>query len=225
MSKDYWYNIHRDSYLKDGYARYRVGSYARRNDVLLEMLKGVDFKSVVEVAGSEGDILEKLLVKYPFIESYNWSDMVIDVVDGLRKRISDSRVVMEVLDLDFEKPVKADLFISTALEHSMEYYKVIESLEKDALVLLSLPSFDSTGHRIYFPQFTDVIEVYGGILDFIKVRVFLLDVSIWVSFIFIVKKVLDWLGLLDSLVKRKIFGRGVGRNEYRLKWLFLARRK
>ena len=223
--KDDWYVFHRDDLVGGGFKRYSVGDYAERNKFLVRMLRGLEFKTVVEVAGADGDMMSKIFEAYPFIESYNWSDMVAEAVQNVNNKIIDHRLKAVILDLDEGSPEKADLFISTALEHTLRYRDVIEELDVGTLVLLSLPSFNGGGHRIYFPQFTDIINVYGELLDFIRVQVYLSEHRMKNIFVIFIKMCLDKLGLLDLSRKIGIFRSGYDRRSINYRWLLVGRRK
>lgn len=224
VSKDEWYFIHRNGLMSGGFHKFSSGNFAVRNDILVEMLEGIKFGSIVEVAGAEADLAERLLKKYDFIVKYDWSDMVEEAKEYAHNRIEDLRFEATILDLDTESPPKADLFICTALEHTLRYIEIIEELNPGTLVLLSLPSFDSIGHRVYFPQFTDIINSYGKRLDFIKVQVFINAQGLRIGFIEFVKIFLKRVGLLDGFRKMGVFKRGCGRESVNYKWLILAKR-
>jgi len=216
------YQYYKEDLISGHFRKYSSGDYADRNNRLIEMIKGYDFKTVVEVAGAEADMADKILREFPYIASYSWSDLVAEAVDNANKRIPNLCFNAYQLDLDTDSPPLADLFISTALEHTFNYREVIEELPPGTLVLLSLPNFHDPGHRIHFPQFTDIIEVYGDMLRFLKVEVWLYDRGITGTFITLIKKCLKCLGLLSWLIKRGVFRSGCGRESDYYKWLILA---
>lgn len=219
-----WYQYHKVDLVNGHFTKYSSGDYADRNHRLVEMVKGYDFKTVVEVAGAEADMAEKMLTEFPCITSYSWSDLVAEAIDNANKRITNSRFKANKLDLDIENPPSADLFISTALEHTLKYKEIIEDLPLGTLVLLSLPNFDEAGHRVHFPQFTDILEVYGDLLSFLKVEVWLYNRGIKGTFVTLIKKCLNKIGLLNWIIKMRIFKSGCGREFNYYKWLILARR-
>ena len=217
-----WYQYYKDDLVNGHFRKYSSGDYADRNDRLVEMVKGHDFKTVVEVAGAEADMADKMLTEFSFITSYSWSDLVAEAVDNANKRITNSCFNAHQLDLDTDSPPLADLFISTALEHTWNYREIIENLPLGTLVLLSLPNFDDPGHRVHFPQFTDILEVYGDYLSFMKVEVWLYDRGVKGAFITLIKKCLNYMGLLGWLIKKGVFRSGCGRESNYYKWLILA---
>lgn len=224
LSDNDWYEYHRADLINGSFMKYSVGNYAERNNRLVEMLEGLHFRSVVEVAGADGDLAARLLKKYGSIEKYSWSDMVREAIDNANERINSPRFKAIQLDLDYEAPPSADLFISTALEHTLNYKEIIAELPLGTLVLLSLPNFDGIGHRVHFTQFTDVLEIYGNILRFLKVEVFINEKGIKNTFITLIKKCLKHMGLLSWFIKIGIFKSGCGREFNYYKWLILARR-
>lgn len=225
MSSSDWYNFHRDNLNNYGYKRYSSGCYAVRNKRLVEMIKGFNFKTIVEVAGSEADLARRMLIAYPFITCYSWSDMVDDAVFRSIELIKDNRFMPYVLDLDYENVNDADLFVCTALEHTLRFREIVKDLLSGTLVLLSLPSFNSGGHRVHFPQFTDIINVYGEFLDFIKVEVFIMELSILSSGFITFKKCLDRIGLLDYFMNMGLSKKRFERDSLHYKWLIVGRRK
>jgi len=225
MTKDEWYLLHKKD-LEDGdFKKYSSGDYAVRNDTLVKMLKGFTFFSVVEVAGAEADLVDRIFNMYPFVEKYYWSDLVNEALEHANNRIKDHRFEATTIDLDMESPPKADLFICTALEHTKRYIEIIEELNPNTLILLSLPGFDSLGHRVYFPQFTDVINAYGKFMDFIKVQIFISERGLIGEFIELTKNILKRIGLLNIFKKMGVFKSGCGRESNYYKWLILARRR
>lgn len=222
---DDWHKFHRDDLVNGGFNKYSTGHYSVRNNRIVELVGGLKFKSVVEVAGAEADLACKLLREYSFIESYLWSDFVEEAVIYAEGVVDDSRFKACRLDLDYESPDVADLFICTALEHTLRYREVVEELLSGTIVLLSLPSFVSNGHRIHFPQFTDVINVYGDLLNFIHVEIFIVDLNILSSCFILFKKILNRLGLLDWFMG--LFGmvKRFERDSLRYKWIIIGVRK
>lgn len=218
------YEYHRNIMVKGKFQRYSSGNYDRRNRILVNMLKGYNFKVVIEVAGAEGDLAEKILSAYPDIELYSWSDLVSEAVDYVRGRIEDPRFTATCLDLDEDQSLGGDLFISTSLEHTLRYREIIENLQSGTLVLLSLPNFGDAGHRVFFPQFTGVIKVYGDLLDFLDIKVFVAWMGIKDMAFIVLKRCLEQVGVLRFFRRLGILKTGMGTDKLPIKWLVLAKR-
>lgn len=210
--------------VKGKFKRFSTGAYAARNIKLVKMLEGYKFKIVIEVAGAEGDLAEKMLAAYSDIKLYFWSELVTEAVEYARGRIDDTRFMATRLDLDEDQPLNGDLFISTSLEHTLRYREIIEDLQLGTLVLLSLPNFKDEGHRVHFPQIIDVLKVYGDLLDFLDFQIFVAWMGIKDMLFILLKRYLEKLGVLKLFKRFGILQKEVRTDQLLIKWLVLARR-
>jgi trans-aconitate methyltransferase len=55
--------------------------------------------------------------------------------------------------------------ILEVLEHISSDLSLLEALPKDAMVVASVPNYDSAGHVRVFPEISDVHDRYGELLD------------------------------------------------------------
>jgi len=170
------FEFYANDFRNGGFKKYSSGNYALRNRILVRMLKKkkLNPKRIVEVAGAEGDLAEKMLKNF-HIEKYIWSDFCNYAVRFVKKKLSkfgSAEVILLDADRDWQsiKFKDYDCFVSTSLEHLENDLKIISSVKAGTLVVLSLPSFNAIGHVRFFRSEKEVYDRYFSLLKFLCIE-------------------------------------------------------
>jgi hypothetical protein len=153
--------------------KYSQGHYLKRNIRLARVLAHYNPKFIFEVAGAEGN-LAKMILRDERVVHYIFTDFSPEAIKLAKESIgNDPRVTIELLDAENYKQYNKyffDTFISTSLEHIMSDMKILESLPKDTLVVLSLPNFYTKGHVRYFRAPCEIQDRYGHLLNILEIE-------------------------------------------------------
>lgn len=147
---------------------YYEKNYKKRNDILLSLINPYIPENcvVLDIAAGSAYVASRLL-ENDKIKKYYWNDINEEIIQDVNNRINDTR--FEIKSFDANKPKinfeEINLFISISLEHIEKDLKLIKNLNKNTLIAICSPNFDSKQHVRFFENMETFEKRYSDLID------------------------------------------------------------
>lgn len=125
-------------------------------------------ENILELGCGTGQFAKKLIdEEFKYIAGIDFSE---EATSLSRERCKVDKFICQDLILTDTKLFDFDTIICLeTLEHIEKDIEILSGIEKGKRVILSLPSFDDPSHVRYFPDRSDILTYYSGVLDHIKI--------------------------------------------------------
>lgn len=154
--------------------RFGAGFYLKRNQVLIDILRPLRPRRVLEFACAGGFLADLLLTNLDTIEHYactNFSPQMIAYCQAQLARFPQCEV--STMDADVTRSTemtpaqlaKYDTIVTTSFEHIQFDRELIAIIPAGCTFAFSVASFDDPEHFRHFTDETEIRERYSNVLD------------------------------------------------------------
>jgi hypothetical protein len=167
--------------------RYGSRHYQERNQIIVDLLKKQNVKTIFEFACSMGYLADKILSNIPNIEKYtctNFSPLILEFVSNQLKCYKNAELKLVDVDvtrsdtLKNEKLSEYDCILTTSFEHIQYDFELLNVLPKNKYFLFVVPTLICPEHFRTFDSPDEIKERYQKHLNIINIVPFTCDPKI-----------------------------------------------